>query len=219
LIIIAILGTLGIIYSRSEMAARASAASTSTTLSPALQPTIGTTWRAALGFYVCGKFLPNLPASPNSSTVGINTSGNGLINISPKNKKETGSHATFGYFVKNYPGLAVSSTELAIPSVGIYKAGLSCQGSKAKAQIFIHVFSNALDTKGTNYTGNINSLKFANGELITVAYGSSGQSVPQPPSKTQLIQATPATTTTAPASSPTPTIPLGSVPGGTTSTT
>ncbi len=217
LIAIAILGTVGIFYSRSEMVARDAAASTSSTAKPAAQPAVGTTWRVALGFYVCGKFLPNLAASPNASTVGINTTGNGLITVAPKNKTEAGSKATFGYFVKNYPGLVVNSKLLTVPSQGSFKAGSTCPGSTVSSQITIRIFSSALDRTGSDFRGNINSLKFADGELITVAYGPKSQSIPQPPSKSQLIQATPPTSTTTAAGS-TPTIPLGSTPATTPTT-
>jgi hypothetical protein len=208
LIVIAILGTLGIIYSRSEMVARDTAASTSTTVPIADQPTVGMTWRVALGFYVCGKFEPNLSQSPNASTIGINTSGNGIITVAPKTKAETGIHASFGYFIDHYPGLKVNLSELTIPTVGTFKTGSTCPGSSTKASVSIRIFSGVLDKTGQNYSGNINSLKLNNGELITVAFGPSGQKIPQPPSGSQLLQALPPTTTTSAPTGVTPTIPL-----------
>ena len=48
-----------------------------------VQPTVGTSWNAALAFDICGTMQPALPASPSGASTGLTTSGNGVLVVAP----------------------------------------------------------------------------------------------------------------------------------------
>ncbi len=168
------------------MQARAVAASTTTTVPASALPVVGTSWKEAIGFDICGTFQNNLPPSSNTSSVGITTDGNGIIDISPKSKAESGSKATLGYFVNHYTGLTLTSNTVQYPGQIEHKNGEVCPGLKGSANVEVWVFNSLLDKTGHKITTNPDNLKLANQALITVAFVPSGSKVTQPPSATAL---------------------------------
>ncbi len=207
--VLSILGIVGIIYSRSEMIQKAVNATSTSTIPASAQPIQGVNWKEAIGFDICGKFEPNLPASPNATTIGITANGLGLITISPKSKAEEGKNATLGYFVSHYPGLSLTSSSITYPGVGTFKNGVACSGSKTPSYVQVVSFSSILDKKGS-VIANPTSLKLVNSGLITVGFVPKGTQISQPPSASQLEVATPpSSTTTVPSLSTSPsTLPI-----------
>ena len=221
LAIICIVGLLLIGFSRYQR--------THQTASSAGPPTTSQTWYAALGIDVCGTMEPNLPASTNSSKVGLIANGNGTLTISPKNSSESGSNATLATFVAGYKGLELNSTTLQYPGKTAYTNGDVCaKGTPdaGKPGVVITVSWPNFTSKGngTETSGPPQDLKFANGQLITVAFVPATATIPKPPAGaiTSLITAvtggsttsttapttatttpTASTATTAPATTPT----------------
>ncbi len=126
LAMICLLGVALIVYSRYERQHPA----------PAVPPAVGAHWYQALGFDVCGKVQPNLPANPNASASpipGIRTDGDGVIQVAPTTNKDAGNNATFARFVANYPKLKLTSSTLQIPGTPKYSNGDKCPAGSPDA--------------------------------------------------------------------------------------
>ena len=216
LAMICLLGVALIVYSRYERQHPA----------PAAAPAIGAHWYQAVGFYVCGKFQPNLPSNPNASTSpipGIRTDGDGVIQVAPTTKKDAGNNATLARFVALYPKLTLTSSTLQIPGGAKYTDGKKCPAGSTDAgktgQLQIKVWP-SFTPPGSNNPKVFHdpaTIKLADGQLITVAFVPSGASVPKPSSITAMLTdragsatstqstAVPSSSTTAPSSSTTAT--------------
>jgi hypothetical protein len=206
LVLICVVGLLLIGFSRYQ--------DTHRTASSSGPPTTSQVWYAALGIDVCGVIQPDLPASTNSSKTGFTANGNGVLTIAPKNSSESGSNATLGNFVQGYKGLELTSTSLGYPGKTVYSDGDVCpkgtpDAHKPGVVIVVSWPSFASNGKGTETSGDPQDLKFANGQLITMAFLPATSSVPKPPAKaiTALISSSTgsSTSTTAPVTSTTAT--------------
>jgi hypothetical protein len=214
----------------------------------ALQPVTSTTtttigpnatsqWFAALTMDVCGK-VSVLPVSTNTKT-GIISEGSGLLLISPGSASDptefSGNLATLALFVKNYqPKMTLTSTELQLPGKNekLWKNGDACEGKPGEVQL--EAWSTVAAPTG-QFIASPADLKFATGQMITVAFLPKGASLPEASKATQTeleidveessttTTAPAVTTTTVKASGPTTTVKSGSTtttkPGSTTSTT
>jgi len=143
-----------------------------------VHPTLFDHWHEAYGFDICGTFAPNLPKNPNASNAGINTQGDGLINVEPLSSADTGNNATLGRFVKLYPGMALSSTEVQYPGKPAKHDGEACGTKPATVQV--KVWNSPTDNTGHLVSGDPTKLKLANGQLITIAFLPAGSSIPKP---------------------------------------
>ncbi len=182
-------------------------------------PTTQQQWFAALGVDICGKMQPNLPASTNTNQTGLVANGNGVVTVAPKNSSESGGNATLGKFVSGYKGLQLSSSTLQYPGQAALSNGDVCpkgtpQAGKPGVVIVDSWPSFTSKGKGTETSGPPQDLKFANGQLITMAFVPATVAVPKPPAQaiTSLITAvtsgTSSTSTTLPtAVTTTPTTP------------
>jgi hypothetical protein len=212
LVVICIVGLALIGFSRYE--------NTHHTASSSGPPTTSQTWHAALGIDVCGTMEPDLPASTNTSTVGLTANGNGVLTIAPKNSSESGANATLGTFVSGYKGLELNSTTLKYPNKTLYTNGDVCPkgtpDSGKPGVVIVDTWSSPESNgKGTETSGDPQDLLFANGQMITAAFVPATANVPKPPSLaiTALLEAletstststtSPATTPTTPATTPT----------------
>jgi hypothetical protein len=205
----------------------------------AVEPTTNTTWHAALAFDVCGTMQPALPASPTSASTGLTTTGNGVLQIHPKNAGEAGNNATLGKFAQGYTGLTLTNTSLKLPTAGSaeYKNGERCPkgtpdaGKPGEVQARWWVLTTTtgkngqLEQAGGRTTVKPADLKFLNRQLITVGFVPDNVSLPKPPASTitallqELSGSQPvATTTTTTPSATTTTIPATPLPTTTTTT-
>jgi len=213
LVMICILGVALIVYSRYERQHPAAA----------VQPAVGVHWYQALGFYVCGTLQPNLPANPNASTApipGIRTDGDGVIQVAPTTSKDAGNNATLARFVALYPKLVLTSSTLQLPGDPKYSNGGKCPASSRDAgktgQLQIKVWP-SFTPPGSNEPSVAHdpaAVKLADGQLITVAFVASGESVPKPSSITAML-----TDRAGSASSPSTAVPSPSATTPTTATT
>jgi hypothetical protein len=149
-------------------------------------PTTSQTWYAALGIDVCGTMEPNLPASTNTAKVGLTANGNGVLTISPKNSSESGSNATLATFVAGYKGLELNDTTLQYPGKSAYTNGDVCpkgtpDAGKPGVVITVSWPNFTSKGKGTETSGPPQDLKFANGQLITMAFVPASATIPKPP--------------------------------------
>jgi len=184
LVAIVILGLVTVVYSRYEY------------LHPAVpvQPAVGTHWTAAYAFDICGTLEKPLPAPKDEATSGITTTGNGVIQIAPKNQTEAGTNATLGRFVTEYPGLSVSPGQLQLPGKANHVNGQRC-GTKP-AYVEIQAWPSLLASSPSVTTSNPFALRLENGQLITIGFVPKGTKLPKPPSAANLFSSATTTTTT-----------------------
>jgi hypothetical protein len=219
LVVICVLGLLSIVWARYQYQNPGGAAAK-------VQPTVGTTWYSAIGFDICGRQAPALPASAHNPKQGMTTDGSGVLVISPKSTAQSGNNAVLGQFVSVYPGLILTSTKLGYPKVPVFHNGEKCpKGTPDVGQVgqvrvaYWSSYSNKL--KDYEAVKNPNTLKPANQSEITMNFLPKDAPILKPPSSAILAMvkafAAPTTTTTAPVVSPT--APTTTPTTGVTSTT
>ena len=167
---------------------------------PVVEPTVGTSWHAALAFDICGTMEAALPASPTSATTGLTTTGSGVLAIAPKKASEAGANATLGKFADGYTGLTLTNTKLKYPSTKAteYTNGEKCPsgtpdaGKAGIVQARSWVISTTTsknheeEETGGATTTKPADLKFANRQLITTGFVPKGTAMPKPPASTVL---------------------------------
>ena len=171
LVVIVILGVVSVVYSRYEYRRTAAA----------VQPTVGTTWFAGLDFVYCGTSLPTLAASTNASTVGISTSGSGVVKIAPTKASQAGDNATLGQFVDGYHGLSLTATSLQYPGKAAYRNGATCAAGTPdagkSAVVQVRFWKNLTGKTSTLVTGDPRALKWAPNSFVTVAFAPKGATI------------------------------------------
>ena len=196
----------------------------------ATAPAVGTTWYAGFAFDICGTEKASPAANANASSVGISTSGNGVITIAPKKAAEAGNNATLGRFVADYKGMDLTPTSIRYPGGPLYRNGETCpQGSPdagKRGVVLVRYWSGpgAAANQGKLVSGDPRDLKFTNGQLITMGFAPSGTDLPKP-SGTVVVallndlnsSASGSTTTTSPGSAAT--TPTTTASSGTTTPT
>ena len=219
LVLICLLGLASVVYSRYER--QHPVAGTA--------PAIGTTWYAALAFDQCGTLAPNLAANTNisaGSLPGIRTDGNGVVRIAPTTAQDAGNNATLARFVHLYPRLTLTSSAVQIPRGRSYRNGQVCPVGTPDAgrhgDVVINVWSNFTGPGAQHPTTSHDpaAVKFASGQLITVAFVPSGASVPKPSPQTILALLQASSPTSNPSSRATvPSVPTTTAPSTTAPST
>jgi hypothetical protein len=178
------LGLIG--YSRYEANLPTTTTTTTTTVSTTAGPT--THWYAALTADICGK-VSTLPISTNTKDSGIISIGSGIIYIAPGSVPDSqafsGNLATLGQFVTYYqPKMVLSSTELQLPGKGQkpYKNGALCGTQPGEVQV--ESWATPTAPSGT-IVKDPSTLKWSNGEVVTVAFLPKGATIPEAPKATQ----------------------------------
>jgi hypothetical protein len=219
LALIVVLGVFLVVYSRYERLHPAAA----------VQPTTSTHWAAGLVFDLCGKSGQTLPASSAAAqtSLGLYSSGSGVVQIQPKSSADAGTNATLGRFTSQYTGLTFTSSSVGLPKQRTYKDGSACPAGTPDAgktgQLIAKIQPPAQsNSAATTQTGDLRSVRFtANGEIITVAFIPSGASIPAPSQAVTVAveDAAAAAVTSTTTTSPTlPTITSTTKPGSTTTT-
>src|SRR5205085_6332474 len=88
--VIVLLGTAGVVYSREQRQPDTSRPVASGPGRP------GDHWHAAIGFYVCGQFQPNI--SEAADPLGIHTHADGIVHVHPFASRSAGKNAKLGVF-------------------------------------------------------------------------------------------------------------------------
>ena len=212
MVVIVVAGIGLVVYSRNEL------------LHPAVVgPTATDNWQVAFAVDICGTVQGDLPANSNLTSVGIRTFGNGLIDVDPgvvttNPAAYEGANATLGKFASSYPGFTLTSTSIHLPVKGArtWKNGDACTAAAGPLHgagtLQVETWSSPRAT-GNLFVGDPTKVHLDNGEMITVAFLPKGASIPEPASRTALLQAlgtavpssSSATKSTLPASSTAPT--------------
>ena len=202
LILIVVLGLISTVLARYYYQHPSSAAS-------GTPPAVGTVWFAGLSLEACGETLPNLTPNP-TSTGGLKVLNGNVIQVSPVSAADAGKHATLAQFGVEFPGLILSSSELAIPNAAgvanastTYRNGELCPSSskypKKPGQVE-YAYWSSFTQKTPTITTNPSSIHFVQDMRVTLAFDPKGV-VPHAPSAATVnamvaYQAASATTTT-----------------------
>lgn len=141
-------------------------------------------WHAAVGFYVCDGFLPDLATF--ESAIGIHTHGDGVIHIHPYTEAGEGPNATLGAFLDEAGG-SLEDGELEIEGE-TFADGDDCPDGPGRVQVA------RWDDAGAGgepeiVTEDAADLRFdAPGEGYTIAFVPEGTEVPAPPTADDLDQ-------------------------------
>jgi hypothetical protein len=178
LALIVVLGVFLVAYSRYER------------LHPvaAVQPTTSTHWAAGLAFDVCGNDNQVLSASStvDQGTLGLYSTGDGVIQIQPKTSADTGTNATVGRFTSQFSGLTLTASSVGLPKQHVYSDGSKClagtpDAGKAGELIAKIVPPAQSNEPSTTQTGDLRTVRFTtNGEIVIIAFVPNGTSVPGP---------------------------------------
>lgn len=190
--LIVVAGISLVVYSRNER------------LYPAkVGPTAADNWQVALALDICGKVEPALAANTNLTTVGIRTFGNGLIDVDPGAVSTgasayEGANATLGKFASSYPSFTLTDTSIKLPGKGAktWTDGDRCSGPLAGTGTLQAKVWSSPTAQGQLVTGGLTKLHLENGQMITVAFVPKGAAIPEPPSRTALLQALGTSSTT-----------------------
>jgi hypothetical protein len=183
--LIVVVGASLIGYSRYEALNPVTTTSSTTTT---IGPSTTSQWFAALTMDVCGK-VSVLPVSTNTKTSGIISEGSGLLLIAPGNSSDpgefTGKLATLAQFVKYYqPKMTLTSTELQLPGKNqkLWKDGDTCDGKPGEVQVEAWT---TVSAPSGQLVASPADLKFATGQMITVAFVPKGAFIPPASKATQ----------------------------------
>ncbi len=197
--VVVVLGTLLVVLSRNDLA------EADDTPPRASEPgkRAGDHWHAALGFYVCGKFQPNI--ADETDPRGIHTHDDGVVHIHPFTPRSGGRNATLDVFFQAV-GARVTDDTIDVPGSPVKRNGQRCDGRAAKVRTMTWDHDDP-EAEGKEFTGNPADLRPTDRQLITIAFMPEGTEIPRPPSASQLDQLTDL--------APPPTDPLAAVPEGT----
>jgi hypothetical protein len=205
LLVICVAGVSLTVYSRNERLHPASAAATTE------GPTKNDHWHVALAIDICGKIQPNLPASSNIGTTGLRTYGDGLIDILPsvasKPANFEGKNANLATFAKNYSGLTLTRSSIKLPGqTTTYKDGTYCiqpntkhptqgQQREDEGQLLIEQWPSPTGKGKLVTASDPSNVHLTNGSMVTIAFVIAGTKIPEPPSKSHLVEVLGSSTT------------------------
>jgi hypothetical protein len=184
---------------------------------------VRTTSYAGLAFDICGS-LQTLPVPSAASTGSIGAEADGVLKISPRSSAEAGANSTLALFVKGYPGLTVSSSQLKVPAASgpavTYTDGEACPAGTPDAgkqgQVIISSWKSFAALSATT-SNNPAKVHVYAGTLTTVAFVPKGAKV-QKPSQTTVQAVLKANAAAAQTPSSVPAVSTTSTSGVTTTT-
>lgn len=164
---VVVLGTLGVVFSRSQASDPAGA-----DVPPIARQDH---WHTAIGFYVCDTFLPDIVSDRDPQ--GIHTHNDGVIHIHPFTDRAAGRNATLGKYAETV-GLELTPGSFKLPgSDEKHETGDKCDGKRAVVK---YVYN------GREVPGDPNDIRLVDRGLLTVALVPLGVEVPEPASKDKL---------------------------------
>jgi hypothetical protein len=195
---VVVLGTAGIVYSRDQRQPD----NTRPFAAAAGRP--GDHWHAAIGFYICGSFVPDLPEGDDP--LGIHGHGDNVVHIHPFGSSSAGKRATLELFFETV-GADISDDRIELPGQDTKRTGDRCENGEGVIRTKIWD-TRAPTDQGRIVEGDPSNIRPQDSQLITIAFGPENQDIPKPPSERNLDNLTdvgPQPTTTSSSSSTTST--------------
>jgi hypothetical protein len=189
---VVVLGTAGIVYSRDQRQPDNTRPFAAAGQRPADH------WHAAIGYYICGSFVPNLPEGDDP--LGIHGHGDNVVHIHPFGSSSAGKRATLKIYFDTV-GADISDDKIELPGQDTKRNGDRCEDGEGRIQTKVWD-TRAPTDQGRLVEGDPSSLRPQDGQLITIAFVPEGTEIPKPPSAPTLdnlsdvAPPTPATTTT-----------------------
>jgi hypothetical protein len=192
---VVILGTAGIVYSRDQRQPD------NTRPFAAAAGRAADHWHAAIGYYVCGSFVPNLPEGDDP--LGIHGHGDNVVHIHPFGASSAGKRATLKIYFDTV-GADITADKISLPGQDTKRNGDKCENGAGIVETRVWDTRAASD-QGHLVPGDPSSIRPKDGQLITIAFGPKGEDIPRPPSeKTLDALSDVGTPTTVPTSSTVP---------------
>ena len=185
---VVILGTAGIVYSRDQRQPD------NTRPLAAANGRAGDHWHAAIGFYICGSFVPNLPEGDDP--LGIHGHGDNVVHIHPFGASSSGKRATLGVYFDTV-GAEISDDRIELPGQDTKRNGDRCDNGPGRIQTKVWD-TRAPTDPGRIVEGDPSAIRPQDNQLITIAFVPEGTDIPRPPSEPSLDALTdvPGATTT-----------------------
>ncbi len=142
----------------------------------------GDHWHAAIGFDVCGTFLPDV--NSRSDPLGIHTHADGIVHVHPFSPRSSGPRATLEVFFDS-AGITATDATLEVPGTDPRRNGDLCGDQPATVQVKVWDTRSPTDA-GRMVTGDPGDVRLTDNQLITVAFLPAGSDIPKPPSESRL---------------------------------
>jgi hypothetical protein len=148
-------------------------------------PVLGDHWHAAVGFYICDQFEPDI--AEFESRVGIHTHGDGVIHIHPSSAAGAGENATLGTFLEG-AGVTLTDTELTMGDKSWTEGDQKCGDEDGELVVAQWKDVQSSDEKPALIRRDFDSIRFReDGEGYTIAFVPEDTTdIPKPPSAAQL---------------------------------
>jgi hypothetical protein len=170
-------------------------------------PVLGDHWHAAVGFYICDQFEPDI--AEFESRVGIHTHGDGVIHIHPFSQNAAGEDATLGVFLEGTDvelegdELTIGENELTDGAKTWKEGDDQCDGEDAELKVAQWQDVSDSDAKPALLTSGFDDIRFReDGEGYTIAFVPEDETdIPMPETAANLaelgaVDADPSATTT-----------------------
>jgi hypothetical protein len=174
--LVVILGTAGIVYSRDQ---RQPDTSRPLAAGPG-RP--GDHWHAAIGYYICGQFVPNL--TEGDDPLGIHGHGDNVVHIHPFGASSSGKRATLEIYFDTL-GVDISDDHIEIPGQDTKRNGDDCENGDGQVRTKVWDTRDPGDP-GRIVPGDPSAIRPQDGQLITIAFVPEGVDIPKPPSEPNL---------------------------------
>lgn len=191
LAVVVLLGVFLVAFSRNQELNKGQAAASPKSTAPLLN---SDNWHSTLGVYICDHWVPNMPLFESAD--GINTLGDGVINIRPYSPQASGHNATLGFFLKaasktGHGTFKLSSSELQglrLPGdtnpldSKDWHNGDKCPNGKPGKVVFA--------VSGKTQKGNPSTWKLRDGDYLDVGF-TTESTLPSNPTEKAALAATP----------------------------
>lgn len=170
---VVILGTAGIVYSRDQRQPDNTRPFAAAAGRPADH------WHTAIGFYICGTFVPDLPEGDDP--LGIHGHGDNIVHIHPFGASSSGKRATLGVYLDSVAA-DVSDDKVELPGQDTKRNGDRCENGPGVVQAKVWDTRSPTD-QGRIVEGDPASIRPQDNQLITIAFVPAGTDIPKPPSE------------------------------------
>jgi hypothetical protein len=186
---VVILGTAGIVYSRDQRQPDNT------------RPLTTDHWHAAIGYYICGSFVPNLPEGDDP--LGIHGHGDNVVHIHPFGASSSGKRATLEVYFDTV-NADISDDRIELPGQETKTNGDRCENGPGRVQTKVWDTRSPTDP-GRIVEGDPSNIRPQDNQLITIAFVPEGTDIPRPPSEPNLDALTDVPGATTTTSTPAPT--------------
>ena len=178
--LVVILGTAGIVYSRDQRQPDNTRPFAAAPGRPADH------WHAAIGYYICGSFVPDLPEGDDP--LGIHGHGDNVVHIHPFGASSAGKRATLEIYFDTV-GADISDDRIELPGQDTKRNGDRCENGPGTIQTKIWDTRSPSDP-GRIVEGDPSNIRPQDNQLITIAFVPEGTEIPRPPSEPTLDRLT-----------------------------